>query len=239
MIDDFQNNKNFEMFNYYNKNVKKNIPSYIKVNTIRQNTIGAKKIKNKKLSFTQLHQKSPVKEIKEPTQKTVYLKKIKSVGDIEMISDNITLITSYFFQNYPDQLKVEQFVDKYSVWLGGGYLDILLTMKEFRDFNIFDYINITTTYNDKLTENELKHKKQIITIRNNIVLSTIVVARELEECERNGEIDFEQNEPIFNDLRFLSSMVEKFKNLIIERDNVFDVDYDVELNKNLIVILKI
>ena len=229
MIDDFQNNKNFEMFNYYNKNVKKNIPSYIKVNTIRQNTIGAKKIKNKKLSFTQLHQKSPVKEIKEPTQKTVYLKKIKSVGDIEMISDNITLITSYFFQNYPDQLKVEQFVDKYSVWLGGGYLDILLTMKEFRDFNIFDYINITTTYNDKLTENELKHKKQIITIRNNIVLSTIVVARELEECERNGEIDFEQNEPIFNDLRFLSSMVEKFKNLIIERDNVFDVDYDVEL----------
>ena len=229
MIDDFQNNKNFEMFNYYNKNVKKNIPSYIKVNTIRQNTIGAKKIKNKKLSFTQLHQKSPVKELKEPTQKTVYLKKIKSVGDIEMISDNITLITSYFFQNYPDQLKVEQFVDKYSVWLGGGYLDILLTMKEFRDFNIFDYINITTTYNDKLTENELKHKKQIITIRNNIVLSTIVVARELEECERNGEIDFEQNEPIFNDLRFLSSMVEKFKNLIIERDNVFDVDYDVEL----------
>ena len=229
MIDDFQNNKNFEMFNYYNKNVKKNIPSYIKVNTIRQNTIGAKKIKNKKLSFTQLHQKSPVKEIKEPTQKTVYLKKIKSVGDIEMISDNITLITSYFFQNYPDQLKVEQFVDKYSVWLGGGYLDILLTMKEFRDFNIFDYINITTTYNDKLTENELKHKKQIITIRNNIVLSTIVVARELEECERNGEIDFEQNEPIFNDLRFLSSMVEKFKNLIVERDNVFDVDYDVEL----------
>ena len=229
MIDDFQNNKNFEMFNYYNKNVKKNIPSYIKVNTIRQNTIGAKKIKNKKLSFTQLHQKSPVKEIKEPTQKTVYLKKIKNVGDIEMISDNITLITSYFFQNYPDQLKVEQFVDKYSIWLGGGYLDILLTMKEFRDFNIFDYINITTTYNDKLTENELKHKKQIITIRNNIVLSTIVVARELEECERNGEIDFEQNEPIFNDLRFLSSMVEKFKNLIIERDNVFDVDYDVEL----------
>ena len=229
MIDDFQNNENFELLNYYNKNVKKNIPSYIKVNTIRQNTIGAKKIKNKKLSFTQLHQKSPVKELKEPTQKTVYLKKIKSVGDIEMISDNITLITSYFFQNYPDQTKVEQFVDKYSVWLGGGYLDILLTMKEFRDFNIFDYINITTTYNDKLTENELKHKKQIITIRNNIVLSTIVVARELEECERNGEIDFEQNEPIFNDLRFLSSMVEKFKNLIIERDNVFDVDYDVEL----------
>ena len=57
-----------------------------------------------------------------------------------MISDNITLITSYFFQNYPDQTKVEQFVDKYSVWLGGGYLDILLAMKEFREFNIFDYI---------------------------------------------------------------------------------------------------
>ena len=229
MIDDFQNNENFELFNYYNKNVKKNIPSYIKESTIKQSTIVSKKLKNSGLSFTQLNSKKSLKQSKEPIQKAIYLKKIKSVGDIEMISDNITLITSYFFQNYPDQTKVEQFVDKYSVWLGGGYLDILLAMKEFREFNIFDYINITTTYNEKLSENELKHRKQMITIRNNIVLSTIVVARELEECERNGEIDFEQNEPIFNDLRFLSSMVEKFKNLIVERDNVFDVDYDVEL----------
>ena len=183
MIDDFQNNENFELFNYYNKNVKKNIPSYIKESTIRQSTIGSKKLKNSGLSFTQLNSKKSLKQSKEPIQKTIYLKKIKSVGDIEMISDNITLITSYFFQNYPDQTKVEQFVDKYSVWLGGGYLDILLAMKEFREFNIFDYINITTTYNEKLSENELKHRKQMITIRNNIVLSTIVVARELEECQ--------------------------------------------------------
>ena len=225
MIDDFQKNDNLEMFNYYNKTLKKNVLSFQKRESSQSSSVRSK-IKN---SLTIFQNKKSLKETIEPLQRKIYLKKIKSVGDIEMISDNITLITSYFFQNYPDQTKVESFVDKYSIWLGGGYLDILLTMKEFRDFNIFDYINITSNYNENMSENEKKDRKQMITIRNNIILSTIVVARELEECERNGEIDFEQSEPIFNDLRFLNYMVEKFKNIIIERDNVFNVDYDVEL----------
>ena len=225
MIDEFKNNENIEMYNYYDHILKKNVLTFQKKDS-SNNSSRKSKVKN---TLSILHGKKTIKETIEPIQRNVYLKKIKSVGDIEMISDNITLITSYFFQNYPDQSKVESFVDKYSIWLGGGYLDILLTMKEFRDFNIFDYINITSNYNENMSENEKKDRKQMITIRNNIILSTIVVARELEECERNGEIDFEQSEPIFNDLRFLSSMVEKFKNLIVERDNVFEVDYDVEL----------
>ena len=225
MIDEFKNNENIEMYNYYDHILKKNVLTFQQKDS-SNNSSRKSKVKN---TLSIIHGKKTVKETIEPLQRNVYLKKIKSVGDIEMISDNITLITSYFFQNYPDQSKVESFVDKYSIWLGGGYLDILLTMKEFRDFNIFDYINITSNYNENMSENEKKDRKQMITIRNNIILSTIVVARELEECERNGEIDFEQSEPIFNDLRFLSSMVEKFKNLIVERDNVFEVDYDVEL----------
>ena len=225
MIDDFQNNENLEMFNYYNKTLKKKVLSFQKRESSQSNSVRSK-LKN---SLTIFQKKKTLKETMEPIKKKIYLKKIKSVGDIEMISDNITLITSYFFQNYPDQKKVESFVDKYSIWLGGGYLDILLTMKEFKDFNIFDYINVTSNYNDNMSDNDKNYRKQMITIRNNIILSTIVVARELEECERNGEIDFEQSEPIFNDLRFLNFMVEKFKNLIVERDNVFDVDYDVEL----------
>ena len=225
MIDDFQKNDNLEMFNYYNKTLKKNVLSFQKRESSQSSSVRSK-IKN---SLTIFQNKKSLKETIEPLQRKIYLKKIKSVGDIEMISDNITLITSYFFQNYPDQTKVESFVDKYSIWLGGGYLDILLTMKEFKDFNIFDYINVTSNYNNNMSDNDKNYRKQMITIRNNIILSTIVVARELEECERNGEIDFEQSEPIFNDLRFLNYMVEKFKNIIIERDNVFNVDYDVEL----------
>ena len=89
----FENNKN----KIYSQNKRYELSNSRKEALNKIN----KKIKNKKLSFTQLHQKSPVKEIKEPTQKTVYLKKIKSVGDIEMISDNITLIMNLLYlMNY-------------------------------------------------------------------------------------------------------------------------------------------
>ena len=148
MIDDFQKNDNLEMFNYYNKTLKKNVLSFQKRESSQSSSVRSK-IKN---SLTIFQNKKSLKETIEPLQRKIYLKKIKSVGDIEMISDNITLITSYFFQNYPDQTKVESFVDKYSIWLGGGYLDILLTMKEFKDFNIFDYINVTSNYNNNMSE---------------------------------------------------------------------------------------
>ena len=166
------------------------------------------------------------KKDKEQINHTMY---IKSLNDIEIISDNITLITSYFLQNYFNQKKVENFLKKYEQFLGNGYNDILILMREFRDFNLLDYLNIQTKYSPNMNKTEFLQKKQMIIIRNNIILSTLIVGKELQESERTGEIFFVENEYLFGDLRFLNPLIENFKNLIIESDNVFQVSYEVEI----------
>jgi hypothetical protein len=166
------------------------------------------------------------KKEKETINNTMY---IKSLNDIEIINDNMSLIASYFLQNYYNQKKVDNFLHNFESFLGSDYIDILLLMREFHDFNLLDYLNIQAKYFPNMKQKEFIQKKQMIIIRNNIILSIIIVAKELQECERTGEIDFNQNEYLFEDLNFLNPLIENFKNLIIDNDNSFQVSYEVEI----------
>ena len=166
------------------------------------------------------------KKEKETINNTMY---IKSLNDIEIINDNMSLIASYFLQNYYNQKKVENFIKNFESFLGSDYIDILLIMREFHDFNLLDYLNIQAKYFPNMKQKDFIQKKQMIIIRNNIILSVLIVAKELQECERTGEIDFSQNEYLFEDLNFLNPLIENFKNLIIDNDNSFQVSYEVEI----------
>lgn len=158
-----------------------------------------------------------------------YKKKINSVTDLENIANNISIIVNYFLDNYPNQERVQVFFGRYGSFLSKNFIDVLLIMREFSDFSIFDFLQISTAYNETLSQKEIEDKRKMICIRNNILLSILIIAKELEVCEKEGEIDFEQKEPLFFDLRFLNPFIEKFKNLIIENDNKFQVSYEVEV----------
>ena len=158
-----------------------------------------------------------------------FKKKITSVSDIQNINDNINIITSYFLDNHPDHDRTRLFLNTYEPFLSGSLVDILLLIKFFPDFNIFDFLLVSTHLSEHYTPKELETKTTMISIRNNILMSIIVVAKELELCEKEGEIDFGQPELLFEDLRFLNPLIEKFKNIIIDCDSKFTVNFDVEL----------
>ena len=158
-----------------------------------------------------------------------FKKKINSVTDIENISENISIIINYFFDNYPNQERIGNFIAQYENFFTQNYIDVLIIMKEFNDFNIFDFLQISTVYTENMPQKEFEAKKKMITIRNNILLNILIIAKELEISEKEGEIDFEQKEPLFSDLRFLNPFIEKFKNIIIDSENKFNVSYEVEV----------
>ena len=81
--------------------------------------------------------------------------------------------------------------------------------------------NSLSVYTENMPQKEFEAKKKMITIRNNILLNILIIAKELEISEKEGEIDFEQKEPLFSDLRFLNPFIEKFKNIIIDSENKF------------------
>ena len=75
----------------------------------------------------------------------------------------------------------------------------------------------------------------MIITRNNIILTLLVIATEYhfmegesvsEGSQKEGSI---QSENLFEDLSFLNPVIEKFKNLIVEADNVYNIEYDVEV----------
>ena len=76
----------------------------------------------------------------------------------------------------------------------------------------------------------------MIITRNNIILSLLVIATELhfselEEYneERNSNIPDYEKERLFLDLSFLNPVIEKFKCMIVEIDNIYNTEYDVEV----------
>ena len=73
---------------------------------------------------------------------TTYNKKITSLSEIEHIEENISEITTRFLQNNPNVPKVIQFRNKYKHLLQGSYIDLILIIKDFPDFNLFDYITV-------------------------------------------------------------------------------------------------
>ena len=169
-------------------------------------------------------------------------RKIMSLSEIEYLESNIALINSFFFSLYHNKSKINKFKEKYKNLFTNNYLDILFTIKEFPDFNIFDYLNISFDLIDQ-GENKKREKKLIIITRNNIILNLLVIATELHLHEEEGLIQFPRiekkktyphigtnnNSLLFDDLSFLNKTIEQFKNLIVEEDNVYNIEYDVEI----------
>ena len=174
-------------------------------------------------------------------------KKISSLKEIEFLYENISLISICFFNNNNLNEEKYKFKQKFQQFLNGtyfnGYLDILLIIHEFpNEFNIFDYLNLDLYIYD-INDTRKKEQKLMIILRNNIILSLLVVATELSFQEKEGKINFYKNNTyfeknkeeinegfIFYDLSFLNKLIEQFKNLIIEIDNsIYEIEFDVEV----------
>lgn len=172
-----------------------------------------------------------------------YNKKITSLYEIERIEDNISEITSKFLQNHQNVTKVLQFRNKYKHLLQGNYIDLVLIIKDFPDFNLFDFI---TVY--QIGQYPKNEQKKILQARNNIILSILTVAKEAQLFEENNLLlkkesstlsgkkgssfkrnsisgkkilkEFEKEKEIFfSDLSFLDPLADEFKTLIIEDTN--------------------
>ena len=66
-------------------------------------------------------------------------KKFKTINDIEKIEEDISIITENFLLNYPNYTRVLNFRNKYSKYLNKSYNDLVLIIKEFDDFDLFEY----------------------------------------------------------------------------------------------------
>ena len=171
-------------------------------------------------------------------------KSITTLSEIEALSDNLIIIISFFFSNYHDRNKIEKFKKKYINYLTGGYADIIFIMREFPEFSILDYINLNIDLNvNDLSEQKKREQKLMIITRNNIILNLLVIATDIHLREFEGELEFskvlsenEYNQPsynendlLFGDLSFLKATIEQFKALIVENENIFNIEYDVEV----------
>ena len=174
-------------------------------------------------------------------------KKISTLKDIENLYNNITVISFSFFNSNNYVEEKEKFKEKFQPFLNGtyfnGYLDILLIMREFpNEFNIFEYLNLDLYLYD-MNDIRIREQKLMIIIRNNIILTLLVVATEIFFHEKEGKINFYKNNTyfeknkdeindgyIFDDLSFLNKLIEQFKNLINEIDNsIYKIELDVEV----------
>ena len=116
-------------------------------------------------------------------------------------------------------------------------------MREFPEFSLFDYINLNIDTNiHELTELRKREQKLMIITRNNIILNLLVIATDIHFRELEGEIhfsrvlsendiyaNFNDNDLLFGDLSFLKATIDQFKALIVENENIFNIEYDVEV----------
>jgi hypothetical protein len=107
-------------------------------------------------------------------------KNINNLSEIESLSENISILNSFFFSNYHDREKIENFKKKYQYYLNGSYLDVLLVMKEFPEYSILDFINLNIEFNlNDLSEQKKREQKLMIITRNNIILKLLVIATDI------------------------------------------------------------
>ncbi len=176
-------------------------------------------------------------------------KNINNLSEIESLSENISILNSFFFSNHHDREKIENFKKKYQYYLNGSYLDVLLVMREFPEYSILDFINLNIEFNlNDLSEQKKREQKLMIITRNNIILKLLVIATDIHFKELEGEINFSkidenenkkkskkknfdnnEEELLFGDLSFLQNTIEQFKSLIVENDNILNIEYDVEV----------
>ena len=155
----------------------------------------------KRAKTLQTFKKTESKETNDSFEKSEFF--LGQKIDMDLININISIITSYFKSTYPDQLKVKKFNDEFKGKNIEGYEEILLLMKEFKDFNIFDYLNITKEKQEERNKNICK--------RNNIILSLLIEHGYLKEKEEKGIIVYRKNMKMFQKTEYLFPLLENFK----------------------------
>ena len=183
----------------------------------------------------------------------IHNKKITSAKDMERLSEDISIIQTKFFRNFHDYTRIFNFKNKYKFYLNGSYIDIVLMIKEFPEFNIFDYIGIMSF--NKMSNIE---KKNLIHARNNILLSILLVAKENQILENNklkkntfndlkgvnkdilnktakfeensisliypiSNFSIQKNEGVFQNLSFLNTIADTIKMMVIDENKIDSV----------------
>ena len=148
--------------------------------------------------------------------------------DMDLININISILASYFKSIYPDQLRMKKFNDEFKDKKIEGYEEILLLMKEFPDFNIFDYLNIYSGNTFFLTKEKQEERNKNICKRNNIILSLLIEHEYLKEKEDKGILEYRKNMKMFQRTEFLFPLLENFKTILIHL-NQNEIAFEVEV----------
>ena len=106
-------------------------------------------------------------------------KRITTYIEMEKLGINISEISNKFLENFPNEEKVKNFKNKYQLYLNGNYNDIVLLIKDFPEFNIYDYIGVYNQINLNKTD-----KKKLIQARNNILLSILIAGKQIQILEK-------------------------------------------------------
>ena len=147
--------------------------------------------------------------------------------DMELIHINISLISTYFKATYQDQSSIKKFNERFKGV--EGYEEILLLMHEFKDFNIFDYLNIQTNNLMILTKEQKEEQKKNISKRNNIILSLLLEHENLKEKEEKDLIKYSNIiTRIYDNNIYLFPLLENFK-MILSKMLANEISYEVEL----------
>ena len=147
--------------------------------------------------------------------------------DMDLININISLLASYFKSIYPDQMKIKRFNEEFKDKNIEGYEEILLLMKEFKDFNLFDYLSISSMNTFFLTKEKLEERIKNITKRNNIVLSLLIEHEYLKDKEDKGILVYRNNTKMFQNSEYLIPLLENFKTILIhltDKEITFEVE---------------
>ena len=149
--------------------------------------------------------------------------------DMELLNINISILASYFKSIYPDQVRMKKFCDEFKDRDIEGYEEILLLMKEFKDFNIFDYLNISHNPNSFfLTKEKLEERNRNICKRNNIILSLLIEHEYLKEKEEKGIVVYRKNMKMFDRTEFLFPLLENFKAILVNLKHD-EIAFEVEV----------
>jgi hypothetical protein len=148
--------------------------------------------------------------------------------DMDLISINISLLASYFKSVYPDQMRIKKFNDDFKDKNIEGYEEILLLMKEFKDFNIFDYLSISSANTFFLNKEKQEERNKSIIKRNNIILSLLIEHEYLKEKEDKGLLVYKNNMKMFQRTEFLLPLLENFKTILVHL-NLNEISIEVEV----------
>ncbi len=180
----------------------------------------------KRAKTLQTFKKTESKETNDSFEKSEFF--LGQKIDMDLININISIIASYFKSTYPDQLRVKKFNDEFKGKNIEGYEEILLLMKEFKDFNIFDYLNIYSGNTFFLTKEKQEERNKNICKRNNIILSLLIEHEYLKEKEEKGLVVYRKNMKMFQRTEYLFPLLENFKTTLIHL-NHNEISIEVEL----------